>query len=173
VQPAPSGGTAYVMPQQVADAIVRLEERNVRADEMLLAFQEEERGELLREISRSQREISDSQSAIAEALRQIANALARPADRPGAADPPKLTPQELLAAWKAKNLVVTEDVHAVAACLAPALLRGGARYRLEEIAGRTGLAQARVHDCVRMLLKRGCMRQEGCAPDGAPVYVLP
>ncbi|MEU9208641.1 hypothetical protein AB0D27_11960 [Streptomyces sp. NPDC048415] len=61
----------------------------------------------------------------------------------------------------------------MAACLAPALLRGGARYRLEEIAGRTGLAQARVHDCVRMLLKRGCMRQEGCAPDGAPVYVLP
>ncbi|WP_240634725.1 Bro-N domain-containing protein [Streptomyces dengpaensis] len=59
VQPAPSGGTAYVMPQQVADAIVRLEERNVRADEMLLAFQEE-RGELLREISLSQMVIAEA-----------------------------------------------------------------------------------------------------------------
>lgn len=165
VQPAPSGGTAYVMPQQVADAIVRLEERNVRADEMLLAFQEE-RGELLREISRSQ-------GVIAAALQQIATALDRPAvgQRPAARAEP--TPQELLATWKAKNLVVTEDIHAVAAYLAPALLRGGAHYRLEEIAARTGLAQARVHDCVRMLLKRGCMRQQGCTPEGAPVYVLP
>ncbi|WP_406475945.1 Bro-N domain-containing protein [Streptomyces sp. NBC_01615] len=165
VQPAPSGGTAYVMPQQVADAIVRLEERNVRADEMLLAFQEE-RGELLREISLSQ-------TVIANALQQIADALAHPAARPRPAAVPKLTPQELLAAWKEKNLVVTEDIHAVAAYLAPALLRGGARYRLEEIAGRTGLAQSRVYDCVRMLLKRGCMRQQGCTPEGAPVYVLP
>ncbi|WP_369247687.1 Bro-N domain-containing protein [Streptomyces sp. R41] len=179
VQPAPSGGTAYVMPQQVADAIVRLEERNVRADEMLLAFQEE-RGELLREISRSQqeislsqREISNSQRVIAEALQQIANALNRPAARPRPTAVPEETPQELLTTWKAKNLVVTEDVHAVAAYLAPALLRGGAQYRLEEIAARTGLAQARVHDCVRMLLKRGCMRQEGCTSEGAPVYVLP
>ncbi|MEU0057413.1 Bro-N domain-containing protein, partial [Streptomyces sp. NPDC006334] len=39
VQPAATGGTAYVMPDQVADAIVRLEERNIRADEMMLAFQ--------------------------------------------------------------------------------------------------------------------------------------
>jgi len=172
VQPAPSGGTAYVMPQQVADAIVRLEERNVRADEMLLAFQEE-RGELLREISRSQQEISLSQTVIADALQQIANALAHPGARPRPAPAPKLTPEELLAAWREKNLVVTEDIHAVAAYLAPALLRGGARYRLEEIAGRTGLAQSRVYDCVRMLLKRVCMRQPGCTPEGAPVYVLP
>ncbi|MFF4350570.1 Bro-N domain-containing protein [Streptomyces sp. NPDC001530] len=179
IQPAPSGGTAYVMPQQVADAIVRLEERNVRADEMLLAFQEEH-GELLREISisqqeisRSQQEISLSQVVIAEALQQIANALAHPAARLKPAGVPKLTPQELLAAWREKNLVVTEDIHAVAAYLAPALLRGGARYRLEEIASRTGLAQSRVYDCVRMLLKRGCMRQQGCTPEGAPVYVLP
>ncbi|MFC7259047.1 BRO-N domain-containing protein [Streptomyces lutosisoli] len=165
VQPAPGGGTAYVMPQQVADAIVRLEERNVRADEMLLAFQEE-RGELLREISRSQ-------GVIAAALQQIATALDRPAVGQRPAARAESTPQELLAAWKAKNLVVTEDIHAVAAYLAPALLRGGAQYRLEEIAARTGLAQARVHDCVRMLLKRGCMRQQGCTPEGAPVYVLP
>ncbi|MFI6976562.1 Bro-N domain-containing protein [Streptomyces phaeochromogenes] len=197
VQPTPDGATAYVMPQQIADAIVRLEERNIRADELLLAFQEE-RGELLRQISDSQhamaetqRQISDSQHAMvetqrqicrsqnvmAEALQQIAEALkpshghGRP--RPTAAPEPELTPQQLLATWKAKNLVVTGDVHAVAAYLAPALLRGGARYPLEEIATRTGLPQERVHDCVRMLLRRGCVRQTGCAPDGAPIYVLP
>ena len=197
VQPTPDAATAYVMPQQIADAIVRLEERNIRADELLLAFQEE-RGELLRRISDSQyamaetqRQISDSQhgmvetqrqicrsqNVMAEALQQIAEALkpshghGRP--RPTAAPEPELTPQQLLATWKAKNLVVTGDVHAVAAYLAPALLRGGARYSLEEIATRTGLPQERVHDCVRMLLKRGCVRQTGCAPDGAPVYVLP
>lgn len=165
VQPAPTGGTAYVMPQQVAEAIVRLEERNVRADELLVAFQEERSG-LLREISRSQ-------NVMAEALRQIADALRRPGDHSRTSPAPELTPQQLIAKWKAKNLVVTEDVHAVAAYLAPALLRGGARYRLEEIASRTGLSQERVHDCVRMLLKRGCVRQAGSAPDGAPVYVLP
>ncbi|MCX4907246.1 Bro-N domain-containing protein [Streptomyces sp. NBC_00878] len=167
VQPTPDAATAYVMPQQVADAIVRLEERNIRADELLLAFQEE-RGDLLRQISRSQ-------NVMAEALQQIAEAL-KPShgrSRPAAAPEPELTPQQLLATWKAKNLVVTGDVHAVAAYLAPALLRGGARYPLEEIATRTGLPQERVHDCVRMLLKRGCVRQTGCAPDGAPVYVLP
>ncbi|MGW3416819.1 BRO-N domain-containing protein [Streptomyces phaeochromogenes] len=195
VQPTPDNATAYVMPQQIADAIVRLEERNIRADELLLAFQEE-RGELLRQISDSQhamaetqRQISDSQHAMvetqrqicrsqnvmAEALQQIAEAL-KPSHgrhRPTAAPEPELTPQQLLATWKAKNLVVTGDVHAVAAYLAPALLRGGARYPLEEIATRTGLPQERVHDCVRMLLRRGCVRQTGCAPDGAPIYVLP
>ncbi|WP_434592153.1 hypothetical protein [Streptomyces sp. A5-4] len=38
---------------------------------------------------------------------------------------------------------------------------------------RTGLPQARAHDCVRMLIKRGRMRQTGSDADGAPVYVLP
>ncbi|MEV7136926.1 BRO-N domain-containing protein [Streptomyces tauricus] len=182
-QPTPDAATAYVVPQQVADAIVRLEERNIRADELLLAGQEE-RGELLRQISDSQdamvetqRQISRSQDLMVEALQQIAEALGRPRSHPRhtpAPEPePELTPQELLATWQAKNLVVTGDVHAVAAYLAPALLRGGARYRLEEIADRTGLSQERVHDCVRMLIKRRCVRQAGCGVDGAPVYVLP
>ncbi|WP_323187541.1 Bro-N domain-containing protein [Streptomyces sp. NBC_01275] len=70
VQPAPTGGTAYVMPHQVADAIVRLEERNIRADEMLVAFQEE-RNDLLRRITHSQ-------SLMADALRDIAESLRRP-----------------------------------------------------------------------------------------------
>ncbi|MFF3847288.1 Bro-N domain-containing protein [Streptomyces sp. NPDC002328] len=165
VQPSPAGGTAYVMPDQVADAIVRLEERNIRADEMLVAFQEQRHG-LLREQNGLLREISHS-------LRDIADALRSPAGRSLPSPAPELTPQQLLAVWKAKNLVVTDDVHAVAACLAPALVRGEARYRVEEIVSRTGLSQDRVHDCLRMLLKRGCVRQTGCAADGAPVYVLP
>ncbi|MEU1708490.1 hypothetical protein ABZ478_24540 [Streptomyces sp. NPDC005706] len=45
--------------------------------------------------------------------------------------------------------------------------------RLEEVASRTGLTLGRVHDCVRMLIKRGCVRQVGSAEDGVPVYVLP
>ncbi|MFI6933710.1 helix-turn-helix domain-containing protein [Streptomyces sp. NPDC050287] len=118
-------------------------------------------------IARSQSAIGRGQETIAEALQDIARSLRR--HRPE----PNLTPQQLLATWKAKNLVFTEDIHAVAAYLAPALVQGEASYRMEEIATRTGLSVARVHDCLRTLLKRGCMRQTGCAADGAPIYVLP
>ncbi|MDX3572181.1 Bro-N domain-containing protein [Streptomyces sp. ID05-47C] len=166
VQPAPTGGTAYVMPQQVADAIVRLETRNIQADEMLAAAQEQQTA-LLRQMSNSQASIARSQGLIAEALQDIAQVLR------GRRPEPELTPQQLLAAWKAKNLVFTEDIHAVAAYLAPSLVRGEASYRMEDIATRTGLSPSRVHDCLRTLLKRGCMRQTGCAVDGAPIYVLP
>ncbi|MER6783440.1 Bro-N domain-containing protein [Streptomyces sp. NPDC000658] len=149
VQPAPAGRTAYVMPEQVVDAIVRLEERAARTNDVL--------GQIL-----------DNQRMMTGVLRDIAETLRAPS---GAASKP--TPAELLATWKARNLVVTEDVHAVAALLAPALTRGDARYRVEEIAARTGLPHERVHDCLRMLLKRGCVRQTGCTPDGTPVYALP
>ncbi|MEV2210774.1 Bro-N domain-containing protein [Streptomyces sp. NPDC050997] len=170
LEPAPApppatGGTAYLMPQQVADAIMRLEDRNLAADEMLAASAGE-RNELLRQISRSQ-------DAIADALQNLAWALSRPGERTGPTPEPRLTAQQLLAAWKAKNLVITDDVHSVAACLAPALVQGRTSPRIEEIANRTGLPQDRVHDCLRMLLKRGCMRQVDCSPEGAPIYVLP
>ncbi|MFJ8944003.1 Bro-N domain-containing protein [Streptomyces sp. NPDC102395] len=179
VQPAATGGTAYVMPVQVADAIVRLEERNIRADELMLAFQArrqgllEEQNDLLRENNGFRQESNGLLQEISHSLRDIADALRNPADGPRSAAEPKVTAQELLAAWRSKNLVVTDDVHAVAAYLAPALVRGEARYRVEDIVNRTGLSQDRVHDCLRMLLKRGCVRQAGCASDGAPVYVLP
>ncbi|MCX5369269.1 Bro-N domain-containing protein [Streptomyces sp. NBC_00103] len=161
-QPAPAGGTAYVMPEQVVEAIVRLEERNLYAEEMLAAVAGE-RNDLLRQIT-------DSQNRMADALRDIAEALRRPGH---SAPAPGLTAQQLLDTWKKRHLLVTDDVHTVAAVLAPALARGEARYRVEEIAARTGMSQDRVHDCLRMLLKRGCMRQTGCSTDGAPVYVLP
>ncbi|MFG2573474.1 Bro-N domain-containing protein [Streptomyces sp. NPDC048481] len=149
VQPAPAGRTAYVMPEQVVDAIVRLEERAARTNDVL--------GDIL-----------DGQRVMTDVLRDIAGSLRT---RSVAASKP--TPAELLAVWRTKNLVVTEDVHAVAALLAPALTRGDARYRVEEIATRTGLPHERVRDCLRMLLKRGCVRQTGCTADGTPVYALP
>lgn len=159
VQPAPSHGTAYVMPQEVADAIVRLEERNIRADEMLAMAQAERIAEA--------RRTNDLLDRIADHLGHISERL-----RPTTVGPRSLTPQELLSRWRSKNLVVTDDVHAVAAYIAPALVRGEARFMPEEIANRTGLTLDRVRDCVRMLLKRGCMRQAGCEADGTPIYVL-
>ncbi|MGW6569948.1 BRO-N domain-containing protein [Streptomyces sp. NPDC054975] len=87
--------------------------------------------------------------------------------------PRALSAQELLDSWQADHLPVTGDVHAVAAYLAPALVRGGARYRLEEIARRTGLPVERVRDCVGLLVERGCVRESDVAADGARIYLLP
>lgn len=165
VQPARTGGTAYVMPQQVADAIVRLEERNIRADELMATLQEEQNGLL--------HQISNGQNVIVEVLRDIAQTLRRPTDRARAVQAPELTPEQLLTNWKTRNLVVTEDIHTVAAHLAPALLHGGADYSVEEIAVCTGLTPDRVRDSLELLSEHGCVRQVGRAPDGAPFYVLP
>ncbi|MEV5607240.1 Bro-N domain-containing protein [Streptomyces sp. NPDC052225] len=167
LEPAPAPvaatgtATAYVMPQQVIDAIVRLEERNIRLDEEA-AVREAERNRLLAEHAGLLHRIADTVDHLAERL-------AGPGEERGA---PRMSARELLARWQAKNLVVTADVHAVAAYLAPALLRGGAAYRFEEIAERTGLTVSRVHDSVRMLLKRGCMRQVECGTGEVPRYEL-
>lgn len=190
VQPAPGGGTAYLMPEQVADAIVRLEERNIRADEASAVAQVERIAEMRRtndqlaqtndQLARGNDLLGESyrvQSSMAGALHRIADTLDSLAQRfrpaAPAAQMAPLTPQELLAGWRARNLVVTQDVHSVAAYLAPELVRGPARCPLEDVATRTGLTLDRVRDCVRLLIERGCVRQTGRAPDGAPVYVLP
>ena len=154
VQPAPTGGTAYVMPQQVADALVALEQRNVRTEGLL-------------------RQINNSQNVIVDVLRDIAQTLRRPSDRARPVQAPELTPEQLLINWKTRNLVVTEDIHTVASHLAPALLHGGADYSVEEIAVCTGLTPDRVRDSLELLSEHGCVRQVGRAPDGAPFYVLP
>lgn len=61
---------------------------------------------------------------------------------------------------------------AVAVLLAPALAeRGEARYSVEVIAERTGLTPARVHDSLRFLLRRRCIRPVA-ADGGAPVYAV-
>ncbi|WP_405561877.1 BRO family protein [Streptomyces sp. NBC_01180] len=159
---------AYVMPEEIVDAIVRLEERRFRAEEAC-AVREAERHLLLREANRGQ-------DLLAQAFHRIADSLDRLAERaqPGgfAAAASAGTPQELLACWQDRDLVITEDIRTVAAVLAPGLVQGAARCSAEEIATRTGLSPARVQDCVRHLLRRGCIRQSGCAPDGSPVYVL-
>jgi prophage antirepressor-like protein len=154
VQPAPAGCTAYVMPQQITDALVALAQRSIRTDELL-------------------RQINNSQTAIVEVLRDIAQTLRRPTDRARPVQAPELTPEQLLINWKTRNLVITEDIHKVAAHLAPALLHGGADYSTEEIAVCTGLTPDRVRDCLDLLSEHGCVRQVGRAPDGAPFYVLP
>ncbi|WP_406007857.1 Bro-N domain-containing protein [Streptomyces sp. NBC_00637] len=157
VRPVPAGGNAYVMPEQVVDALVRLEERNMQMDENLAAFAGE-RNDLLRQINHS--------------LLDIAAALNRPDDRSRPSPAPELTPRQLLAKWRADNLAITEDVHTVAAYLVPALLHGGATYRVEEISARTGLSHKRVHDCLELLFEQGCVRHAGHAPDGSPICVL-
>ncbi|WP_329245619.1 Bro-N domain-containing protein [Streptomyces canus] len=154
VQPAPAACTAYAMPQQITDALVALEQRSIRTDELL-------------------RQINNSQTAIVEVLRDIAQTLRRPTDRARPVQAPELTPEQLLINWKTRNLVVTEDIHKVAAHLAPALLHGGADYSTEEIAVCTGLTPDRVRDSLELLSEHGCVRQVGRAPDGAPFYVLP
>ncbi|MFB7779997.1 Bro-N domain-containing protein [Streptomyces bauhiniae] len=189
LDPAPiqtTPGTSYVMPAQVADAIVRLEERNLRADEALAAAQEEHLAELRRandergKVSEQLGTLTHQVTGVHHVLTRIADALDQIVDRMRPAPPPEseprqapLTPQHLLATWRDRNLVVTEDVHAVAAHLAPALVHGPVACRLEDVAARTGLTLDRVHDCVRMLIKRGCVRQSGSAADGVPVYTLP
>ncbi|MFD8807363.1 Bro-N domain-containing protein [Streptomyces sp. NPDC059597] len=183
VQPAPGEGTAYLMPEEVAEAIVRLEERNIRADEAMVVARLEEIEQARRaneERGRTNEHLGalDSRAGglhhvlgrIADTLDLIADRLQPSASHPA---PPPLTAQRLLASWRARNLVVTDDVHAVAACLAPALVRGPVHCKLDEVAERTGLTLDRVHDCVRMLIKRGCVRQTGNAADGVPVYALP
>lgn len=148
---------AYAMPDQVADAIVRLEQHNLRLDEEYAVLRREE----MRLFGR-----------IADSLDRIAGKLS--AGEQVHDERPALTPDELLADWKGRQLVVTGDIWAVAAYLAPALVNSAvASYPLRVIAQRTGLTEHRVHDSLRMLLKRGCIRQVGVGADGAPRYTLP
>ncbi|MDQ1069200.1 hypothetical protein [Streptomyces canus] len=62
----------------------------------------------------------NSQTAIVEVLRNIAQTLRRPTDRARPVQAPELTPEQLLINWRTRNVVVTEDIHTVAAHLAPA-----------------------------------------------------
>ena len=68
VQPvAPGAPIAYAMPEQVAEAIVRLEERNLASDEQLAVTQHESLS--------VQRQTLAATQAIAQALERIANRL--------------------------------------------------------------------------------------------------
>ncbi|MDX3690373.1 Bro-N domain-containing protein [Streptomyces europaeiscabiei] len=196
VQPAePGAPIAYAMPEQVAEAIVRLEERNLQADEQLAVAQQEALAlqresletqrtmvetqqtmvEMQRTMVETQLATLNAQQAIAQAMERIANrldtlALDRPATAPGF--PTQPTTESVLADWR-KRLSVTEEVWTVAVVIAPVLVEEGElRQPLEAIAARTGLSVHRVNECLRMLRQHACIHARGATGDGAPVYVL-
>ncbi|MFJ8663185.1 BRO family protein [Streptomyces sp. NPDC093795] len=146
--------TGFVLPPELVDVLVRLEGR---FDEQAPAYAEHaEYAELLRETRRSLSRVADSLER-----------LSVPRQRSGAAV--ALTPQQLVESWS-----VAGDLRTVAVCLAPALVRGGVRYRTQDITRRTGLSRERVRDCVRTLVERGCIREVGGSDGGgARIYVLP
>lgn len=187
VQPlGPDGPIAYAMPEQVAEAIVRLEERNLQMDERLaaaqqqaLALQQQSLG-LQEQIAATQQEMVEMQrttlTVIAQAMERIANRLdvlsverPTPADTAFSAHP---TTESVLADWR-ERLSVTTDVWAVAMVIAPVLVEEGElRQPLEAIAARTGLPVHHVNECLRLLRKHACIHPRGATEEGAPVYVL-
>ncbi|MGW2644250.1 BRO family protein [Streptomyces sp. NPDC001393] len=203
VQPAePGAPIAYAMPEQVAEAIVRLEAHNLQLDEELangqrksielqqetlgvqretLALQQEsltlqqESLTLQREMLATQKATLAVQQAMVRAMERIADrldALVLDRRRPVAELKALPTTETVLADWR-QRLSVTEDVWTVAVVIAPVLVeRGELREPLESLAARTGLSVHRVNECLRLLRKHACIRSRGGAEDGAPVYVL-
>ncbi|OWA08373.1 DNA-binding protein [Streptomyces sp. CS113] len=182
VQPSEAGAPiAYAMPDQVAEAIVRLEAHNLQLDEQLAEGQRTSIA-LQREMLATQQATLAAQQATLAVQQAMVHALERIADRfdtlvlhQGAplghlAPPP--TTESVLADWR-QRLSVTEDVWTVAQVIAPVLVeKGELREPLESIAARTGLSVRRVNECLRLLRTHACIRSRGGAEDGAPVYVL-
>ncbi|MFJ3643869.1 BRO family protein [Streptomyces sp. NPDC090108] len=203
VQPAdPGAPIAYAMPEQVAEAIVRLEAHNLRLDEELATGQREsvtlQRDSLTlqREMLEIQREnlatqqstlaVQQSTLAVQQATLAVQQAMVRAMERiadrldalvlerrtPGRPPLALPTTESVLADWR-ERLSVTEDVWTVAVVIAPVLVeKGELREPLEAIAARTGLSVHRVNECLRLLRKHACIRSQGGSEDGAPVYVL-
>ncbi|MFD7884944.1 DNA-binding protein [Streptomyces bauhiniae] len=165
VQPAaPGAPVAYAMPEQVAEAIVRLEAHNLKLDEELAGVQ--------RQFLALQREMLTAQTAMAEAMVRIADRIDGLGLRPAIPARGPAATASLLADWR-ERLSVTEDVWTVAVVIAPVLVeKGELRESLGSIAARTGLTVRRVNECLRMLRRHACIRSRGGAEDGAPVYVL-
>lgn len=194
VQPLdPAAPVAYAMPEQVAEAIVRLEERNLQTDEQLAVAQHESLAlqrtlvesqqamvETQQTMIEMQRDTLAAQQAIAQAMERIANRLdvlaldrAVPtADAGGSGLSGSATTASVLAEWR-QRLSVTSDVWTVAVVIAPVLVaEGELRQPLDALAARTGLSVHRVNECLRMLRKHACIHSRGGSEDGAPVYVL-
>ncbi|QTD99759.1 BRO-N domain-containing protein [Streptomyces cyanogenus] len=189
VQPTgPGAPIAYAMPEQVAEAIVRLETRNLQLDEDFANGQRESielQKEMLavqKESLALQREASTTQKATLAVQQAMVRAMERIADRLDALVLERRTPdahlavppttESVLADWR-QRLSVTADVWTVAVVVAPILVeKGELRDPLEAIAARTGLSVHRVNECLRLLRKHACIRSQGGTEDGAPVYVL-
>lgn len=171
VQPAaPAAPTAYAMPAEVAEAIVRLEERSLRLDEALVVTQREAQ-ETRRDMARSQERLAGALDRIGDALDALLSRQAPLAPAP-VVEPPRVTAEAVLAEWKPR-LSLTEDVWAVAVVIAPVLAEHGEiRQPLESIAARTGLSTHRVNECLRFMRKHACIRAVGGTPEGSPVYAL-
>ncbi|MBQ0962766.1 Bro-N domain-containing protein [Streptomyces sp. RK23] len=182
VQPTePGAPIAYAMPDQVADAIVRLEAHNLKLDEELAEGQRTSIA-LQREMLATQQATLAVQQSTLAVQQAMVHALERIADRfdtlvlhQGALHgnlAPVPTTESVLADWR-QRLSVTEDVWTVARAIAPVLVEEGElREPLESIAARTGLSVRRVNECLRLLRTHACIRSRGGAEDGAPVYVL-
>lgn len=182
VQPVgPGAPLAYAMPEQVAEAIVRLEAHNLQMDEELAGGQRESIA-LQKEMVTLQRELLVTQQATLAVQQAMVRAMERIADRfdslvlerrtPTALLTARPTTESVLAHWR-QRLSVTEDVWAVAVVIAPVLVeQGELREPLESIAARTGLSVRRVNECLRLLRQHACIRSRGGTEDGAPVYVL-
>ncbi|WP_324790013.1 Bro-N domain-containing protein [Streptomyces sp. H51] len=175
VQPAdPGAPVVYAMPDQVAEAIVRLEAHNLQLDEELANAQQESLT-LQREVLATQKATLAVQQAMVRAMERIADrldglVLERRAHGGRLAVPP--TTESVLADWR-HRLSVTEDVWTVAVVIAPVLVeQGELREPLEAVAARTGLPVRRVNECLRLLQKHACIRSQGGTEDGVPVYVL-
>ncbi|AYC39944.1 hypothetical protein DWG14_04187 [Streptomyces griseorubiginosus] len=103
VQPSePGAPIAYAMPEQVAEAIVRLEERSLQADEQLAVAQHKSIA-LQEDILETQRATLAAQQAIALAMERIADrldalALKRPSHTADLSAPP--TTESVLADWR-------------------------------------------------------------------------
>ncbi|MFI8243173.1 Bro-N domain-containing protein [Streptomyces sp. NPDC085866] len=173
----PGAPIAYAMPEQVAEAIVRLEAHNLQLDEDLANGQRESI-ELQKEMLAIQRETLATQKATLAVQQAMVRAMERIADRFDALTLARAAPtghpttETVLADWR-RRLSVTEDVWTVAVVIAPVLVENGElREPLESIAARTGLSVRRVNECLRLLRKHACIRSRGAAEDGAPVYVL-
>ncbi|MEU2063691.1 Bro-N domain-containing protein [Streptomyces sp. NPDC013455] len=196
VQPAePGAPIAYAMPEQVAEAIVRLEAHNLQLDEQMAGGQRQSielQKEMLavqtetlavqRETLAVQKESLALQKATLAVHQAMVRALERIGDRLDALVLERRTPsgpfgappttETVLADWR-QRLSVTADVWTVAVVIAPILVeRGELREPLESVAARTGLSVHRVNECLRLLRKHACIRSRGGAEDGAPVYVL-
>ncbi|WNM28963.1 Bro-N domain-containing protein [Streptomyces sp. Li-HN-5-11] len=175
VQPTePGAPIAYAVPEQVAEAIVRLEAHNLQLDEQLANAQQESL-ELQREMLTTQKATLAVQQAMVRAMERIADrldALVLERRAPGGRLTALPTTESLLADWR-HRLSVTEDVWTVAVVIAPVLVeQGELREPLESIAARTGLPARRVNECLRLLQKHACIRSQGAGENGAPVYVL-
>lgn len=164
VPAAPAAPAAYAMPAQVAEAIVRLEERNIRLDEQLAAVQ--------RETLENRREMLIAHQAATRAMERIADRLDALLTDRSTAPPARTTADAVLADWKSR-MSVTEDVWAVAVTIAPALAADGElRQSLASIAARTGLTEHRVNECLRFMRKHACIHALGSTADGVPGYGL-